>query len=62
MPNYPTIPDAHLLDANCEGRDVNKIEFTQVFKIGDFRAHGCFGDGCFSSSLRQVTQLDICGH
>lgn len=55
MPGYPTNPDAYLLDANFEGREVHEITFTGKFKIGGFRAHDYFGDG-------SLYLLDTPGH
>ncbi|KAF1849263.1 Metallo-hydrolase/oxidoreductase [Cucurbitaria berberidis CBS 394.84] len=47
MPGYPTLPNAIFLDANFEGRAVREINFSDEFKIGNFRAHDYFGDGSF---------------
>jgi glyoxylase-like metal-dependent hydrolase (beta-lactamase superfamily II) len=46
-PGYPTNPDAFLLDANFEGREVHELTFSETFMIGSFRAHDYFGDGSF---------------
>ncbi|KAJ4993265.1 metallo-beta-lactamase superfamily protein [Stagonosporopsis vannaccii] len=47
MPGYPTDPNAFLLDADFEGREVHEIEFSNSFKIGGFQAYDYFGDGSF---------------
>ncbi|KAF2628508.1 Metallo-hydrolase/oxidoreductase [Macroventuria anomochaeta] len=47
MPGYPINPDAFLLNANFEGREVHEMTFSDAFKIGEFRAHDYFGDGSF---------------
>jgi glyoxylase-like metal-dependent hydrolase (beta-lactamase superfamily II) len=47
MPGYPTIPDAIFVDANFEHRKVREIEFSDDFRIGNFKAHDYFGDGSF---------------
>jgi glyoxylase-like metal-dependent hydrolase (beta-lactamase superfamily II) len=47
MPGYPTIPDAIFVDANFAHRNVREIEFSDDFRIGNFRAHDYLGDGSF---------------
>ncbi|KAF2139274.1 uncharacterized protein K452DRAFT_320428 [Aplosporella prunicola CBS 121167] len=47
MPGWPTNPDALMLDADFEGRNVREPPFTSDFKIGDFEAYDFFGDGSF---------------
>ncbi|KAF2122886.1 beta-lactamase-like protein [Lophiotrema nucula] len=47
MPGYPTNPNAIFLDANFADREFREIQFSDSFKIGNFRAHDFFGDGSF---------------
>lgn len=55
MPGYPTNPNAIFLDVNFEGREFREIEFSDSFRIGNFRAHDFFGDG-------SLYLLDTPGH
>jgi glyoxylase-like metal-dependent hydrolase (beta-lactamase superfamily II) len=47
LPGYPTVPDAIFLDANFATRSIRAVDFSDSFKIGNFRAHDYFRDGSF---------------
>ncbi|KAF4547731.1 Cytochrome P450-like protein 79 [Elsinoe fawcettii] len=55
MPGYPTNPEANLLDADFEGREVQEIEFGPSLEIGGFAAYDLYGDG-------SIFILDTAGH
>jgi len=42
LPGYPTNPNAALLDADIEGREIREISFDDGLMIGNFRAHDFF--------------------